>query len=1212
MRSALTPSPSLRCSLLSGGGNVLSSDTKLVPRISSFLTSLSSSAPVTVDSIVAHLRSKYPEYARKPNSFNKQVEKLCEKMRKEAMEENEGAEVPAAAAATEKAAAAASAADSSMSDVQILSTTAPGAAAATPVSAVAASFASAISFAAPSFDRSASAPPAAAASAAGTPAGSPDAGNKKRRKDESGGASNASEAEEFDDSSADDGSSGDESENSVVELAGGAKSASASAAAPGGGVNSTLRNLYNKQATAAASTAPPAATGANGAPAASPSDRNERQRKPKEKIVYTQNSTKKNTKKKAAALRAGAAGHFTSNDGNVDAVAAAGVGEGGGGGGAGSNWHPEILHPTASYADLGGIEAILQEVRELIEYPLSHPEIYAHLGVQAPRGVLLHGPPGCGKTLLAHCIAGELGVPFLKISAPEIVSGMSGESEQKLRTLFADALAAAPCIMFLDEIDAITPKRATAQREMERRIVAQLLTCMDSLSTSANTGGGDPSKIVIVIGATNRPDSLDPALRRAGRFDREISLGIPDEAARARILSVMCREMKVEGGLGGFDWLSIAKKAVGYVGADLMALTREAAVVAINRIFKTVLPTPLMRPQVTAHIMGAAQPPALSLLAPGSGSPKLGAMNPPHASAPISEAAAALTASLNAAAATALATGSSSPRVGSTDQAHLIPDSRSAVAASDLHSRSRASDKLRAHVEPLSESQLAPLFITYQDFIEALRKVQPSSKREGFATIPDVTWNDIGALDDLREELNMTILQPILNPLQFESIGLTTPAGVLLFGPPGCGKTLVAKAIANESGASFLSIKGPELLNQYVGQSERAVRKVFQRARASAPCVIFFDELDALVPKRGGGGGGDGGSQVSERVVNQLLTEVSRANHTPAHAFRVRDTSILGVRTHVDRLLVLCLLALSCIQMDGLEERRFVFVIAATNRPDIIDPAMLRPGRLDKLLYVKLPSAPERASILRKHLRRTPLSSEVDVVALSNDPRGEGYSGADIAALCREATLQALREAQQKQRLEMASQGVVAHLPQWGSVKADATTAAAAGAAGSSAAPAVNAAPLPVLVGMSHFHFAFSKVFPSVSVASRQKYDRMHRMLSRARSTLSNDEPGASHPNAPTGTAVAKIEEEEDEVPRGASAVAPRATRSPLLQVPSASSSMPPPSLPKSSQHSPKPVTSFPAATASTLPPHTGTILGSMTATAQRPATAGSANMDTQ
>lgn len=294
-----------------------------------------------------------------------------------------------------------------------------------------------------------------------------------------------------------------------------------------------------------------------------------------------------------------------------------------------------------------------------------------------------------------------------------------------------------------------------------------------------------------------------------------------------------------------------------------------------------------------------------------------------------------------------------------------------------------------------------------------------------------------------------------------------------------------------------------------------------------------------------------------------------------------------------------------------------MFVIAATNRPDIIDPAMLRPGRLDKLLYVKLPSAPERASILRKHLRRTPLSSEVDVVALSNDPRGEGYSGADIAALCREATLQALREAQQKQRQEMASQGVVTHLPQWGSVK-NAAAPAAAAAAGSSAAASFNAAPLPVLVGMSHFHFAFSKVFPSVSVASRQKYDRMHRMLSRARSTLSNDEPGASHSNASNGVTGAKIEEEEDEVPRGgaaaaAASVAPRGTGSPLLQTPS-SSSMPPPALPKSS-HSPaiKPaLASFPASTVSALPPHTGTILGSMTSTSQRPATAGSVNMDTQ
>jgi len=458
--------------------------------------------------------------------------------------------------------------------------------------------------------------------------------------------------------------------------------------------------------------------------------------------------------------------------------------------------------------------------------------------------------------------------------------------------------------------------------------------------------------------------------------------------------------------------------------------------------------------------------------------------------------------------------------------------------------------------------------------------------------------------------------------------------------PFPAGKTLVAKAIANESGASFLSIKGPELLNQYVGQSERAVRKVFQRARASAPCgqmrcnthksgwsatgrpicpekieadeqpvgarmrtarclltsslsylvascccclllllsVIFFDELDALVPKRGGGGpGGDGGSQVSERVVNQLLTE-----------------------------------------MDGLEERRFVFVIAATNRPDIIDPAMLRPGRLDKLLYVKLPSAGERAAILRKHLRRTPLSSEVDVVALANDARGEGFSGADIAALCREATLQALREAQQKQRAEMASRGVQAQMPGWASMasKTPAPTAAASAGAASSSGNSAPSAPLPVLVNMAHFDFAFGKVFPSVSHASRLKYDKMHRMLCRARSTLSNDAPGATA--AATGKnkdAIAIAEEEEEEEGNGGAAAggAPlplrSASSSPLLQQAQAHSSaggaMPPP-LPKL-PHAAAAASASPFANPAA---HSGTILGSLTASSTRPPTAGSNIMD--
>jgi ribosome biogenesis ATPase len=427
---------------------------------------------------------------------------------------------------------------------------------------------------------------------------------------------------------------------------------------------------------------------------------------------------------------------------------------------------------------------------------------------------------------------------------------------------------------------------------------------------------------------------------------------------------------------------------------------------------------------------------------------------------------------------------------------------------------------------------------------------------------------------------------------------------------------LVAKAIANESGASFLSIKGPELLNQYVGESERAVRKVFQRARASAPCVIFFDELDALVPKRGGGGNEGGGSQVSERVVNQLLTE-----------------------------------------MDGLEERRFVFVIAATNRPDMIDPAMLRPGRLDKLLYVQLPSAAERAAILRKHLRRTPLSADVDVVAVAADPRAEGFSGADVAALCREATLQALREAQTKQRNELLAKGLITASTQnsWASLAAasaknaanntaGANGAAGAGAAAASSAPSFNAAPLPVLVSMAHFGFAFSKVFPSVSHASKLRYDRMHAQLCRARSTLSNDGPTAAVPAAAAKASaqqpnhahhVATIQEEQqqldaeeaaEDVARSGATAPVVSSSSPTVRTAS-SVLMPPPSavLPPKSLLNMRTtavptsvLTSFPqqlpsAPAATTAAAAAGTILGHLTASGAAPTAAGgSSHMETQ
>uniref|UniRef100_A0AAZ3QZR6 AAA+ ATPase domain-containing protein n=1 Tax=Oncorhynchus tshawytscha TaxID=74940 RepID=A0AAZ3QZR6_ONCTS len=506
----------------------------------------------------------------------------------------------------------------------------------------------------------------------------------------------------------------------------------------------------------------------------------------------------------------------------------------------------------------------LKEVCKLLIH-MRHPEVYQQLGVVPPRGFLLHGPPGCGKTLLAQAVAGEMELPMLKVSAPELVSGVSGESEQKLRELFEQAVTSSPCILFIDEIDAITPKREVASKDMERRIVAQLLTCMDDLNSLAVTAQ------VMVIGATNRPDSLDPALRRAGRFDKEICLGIPDEAARLRILKTLCRKLKLP---EDFDYRQLARLTPGYVGADLMALCREAAMSAVNRVL-------LEKQDKNQGLVPMAEERAES----------------------------------------------EGPQGG--ELCRLL--------------------SLLKSSESLSEEQLAGLCILMSDFQGSLASVQPSAKREGFATVPDVTWEDVGALHDIREELTMAILAPVRSPEQFKALGLSAPAGVLLAGPPGCGKTLLAKAVANESGLNFISVKGPELLNMYVGESERAVRQVFQRGRNSAPCVIFFDEIDALCPRRSGHESG-----ASVRVVNQLLTE-----------------------------------------MDGLETRRQVFIMAATNRPDIIDPAVLRPGRLDKTLYVGLPPPSDRHAILltiTKGGSRPHLEQDVSLEEMAHDVRSDCFT----------------------------------------------------------------------------------------------------------------------------------------------------------------------------------------------------------------------------
>jgi ribosome biogenesis ATPase len=609
-----------------------------------------------------------------------------------------------------------------------------------------------------------------------------------------------------------------------------------------------------------------------------------------------------------------------------------------------------VARPSERYTDLGGVADILQLIKQLVEYPLVRPELYRHLGVDPPRGVLLRGPPGCGKSHLANAIAGQLGLPFFRVAAPELVSGMSGESEGRIRDLFQAASDHAPSVIFMDELDAICPKRSEGGRGMEQRMVAQLLTCMDMLHPKYNRNQAS----VIVLGATNRPDAMDPALRRAGRFDKEIILGVPDEKARIAILKTMTRDMRLD---GDFCFKELARKTPGYVGADVRSLTKEAAVIAINRIFQDVLTDE-----------GARMPSAQQLV-------------------------------------------------------KLEQEEHGDVKEEANDDTKMDQDTDLADLTPLSPDQLEPLFVTMADFLGAIPHVQPSSKREGFATVPDVSWDDIGALANTREELTLSVLEPIRHPEKFQALGLSLPAGVLLYGPPGCGKTLLAKAIANESGANFLSVKGPELLDKYVGESERAVRVVFERARASAPCVVFFDELDSLAPKRGSDSGSGGGG-VSERVVNQLLTE-----------------------------------------MDGLESRRSVFVIAATNRPELIDPAMMRPGRLDKLLYVSLPTPSDRVSILTALAVKVKLAQDVNLDALARSHRADGYSGADCAALLREAGLAVLKES-----------------------IADASTK--------------------LEITRRHFDYAFDHVLPSVSVRDQQRYDKMRDRMARARTRVGgvNDE----------------------------------------------------------------------------------------------------------
>src|SRR6056297_609397 len=502
--------------------------------------------------------------------------------------------------------------------------------------------------------------------------------------------------------------------------------------------------------------------------------------------------------------------------------------------------------PDVTYEDIGGLDDELEQVREMIELPMRHPELFQQLGIEPPKGVLLHGPPGTGKTLMAKAVANEIDAYFTNISGPEIMSKYYGESEEQLREVFEEAEENAPAIVFVDELDSIAPKRGETSGDVERRVVAQLLSLMDGL---------DERGEVVVIGATNRLDALDPALRRGGRFDREIEIGVPDKDGRKEILQVHTRGMPL---VDEIDLEEFADNTHGFVGADLEQLAKEAAMTSLRRV----------RPEL------------------------------------------------------------------------------------DLES-----DEIPAEV-------LESIKVTEDDFKEALKGISPSALREIFAEVPDVTWEDVGGLEDTKERLRETIQWPLEYPQVFETLDMQAAKGVLLFGPPGTGKTLLAKAVANEAASNFISIKGPELLNKYVGESEKGVREVFEKARSNAPTVIFFDEIDSIAGERGQRQGDSG---VGERVVSQLLTE-----------------------------------------LDGLEELEDVVVIATTNRPDLIDPALLRPGRLDRHIHVPVPDETARRKIFEVHTATKPLADAIDLDWLAAET--DGYVGADIEAVTREASMQATRE----------------------------------------------------------------------------------------------------------------------------------------------------------------------------------------------------------
>jgi transitional endoplasmic reticulum ATPase len=502
--------------------------------------------------------------------------------------------------------------------------------------------------------------------------------------------------------------------------------------------------------------------------------------------------------------------------------------------------------PIVTYEDIGGLHEEIQRIREMVELPLRHPELFQRLGIEPPRGVFLYGPPGCGKTLLAKGVANESDANFYVISGPEIMSKFYGESEARLREIFQKAQETSPSIIFIDEMDAIAPKREEVTGEVERRVVAQLLSLMDGMGSRGN---------IIVIGATNRPNAIDPALRRPGRFDREIEIGVPDKAGRYEVLQIHTRNMPMAEDV---ELKRLSDVTHGYTGADIASLCREAAMKALRR---------------------------------------------------------------------------------------YIPE-------------------INLEEERIPPEILEKMVVKMEDFLSAYREITPTAMREVYVEVPQVHWDEVGGLKQVKQELMESVEWPLKKPEVFKKMGIKPPRGILLYGPPGCGKTLLARAVATESEANFISIKGPEIFSKWVGESEKAIREVFRKGRTAAPAIIFFDELDAIVPRRGLGYADSG---ASERVISQLLTEI-----------------------------------------DGIESLQNVLVIAATNRPDILDPAVMRPGRFDRLIYVPSPDIDSLKEIFKIHSHGMPLSRDVVLDELAR--KAQGYSGADIEAICREAAMNSLRE----------------------------------------------------------------------------------------------------------------------------------------------------------------------------------------------------------